>query len=303
MFITTRRIIKFTWQNFWRNIWLSFVTITIVTLALLNVNALLVLNVLGERAVSAVQDKLDLSVSFTAQTSEDIVAQARGYLQSLSQVRTVTAFTPDEVLQKFKNDNANQPDVLASLDEIDGNPFGAQLVITAHSPDDFAFILEALKNPQYASSIEETDFNDYHEMIDKITSVSRQLRNTGIVLGVVFTLIALLIVFNTIRVAIYTHREEIAIMRLVGASDLFVRAPFLMEGLVYSLLAVLICMGIVFPTLHLVEPSLDSFLGSSSHLVNNFQQQFWFIFGTQFVVFSVLNMFATALALRRYLKI
>ncbi|MEK7665954.1 MAG: permease-like cell division protein FtsX [Patescibacteria group bacterium] len=301
--ISAPRILKFAWQNFWRNVWLSLITITILTLALLNVNALIVLNMIGDRAIIAIESKLDLSVSFLPETSEEIIAQARGYLDGLAQVRTITYYTPDEVLANFREENAGQPEVLASLDELDGNPLGAQLVITASNPDDFAFILEALQNPQYASSIEETDYNDYEQMIDKITATSRQIRNGGLVVGAIFVLIALMIVFNTIRVAIYTHREEIGIMRLVGASSLFVRAPFLLEAVTYALCAVFISMGVLYPVLIFIEAPLTNFLGVESYLVGGFGEQFWIIVWTEFIVFALLSMLATSLAMRKYLRL
>lgn len=303
VFVLLPRIAKFAWQNFWRNFWLSFMTITILTLALLNVNALIVLNMIGERAIASVESKLDLSVSFVPEASDEIVAQARGYLTGLSQVRTITFYRPDEVLARFADEHATEPEVLASLDEIDGNPFGAQLVITANDPDDFPFILEALKNPLYASSIDEADYNDYRSMIDRINATSRQIQNGGLVIGILFTIIALLIVFNTIRVAIYTHREEIGIMRLVGASSLFIRAPFLIEAVVYSFLAVLICLGFVYPVLRLVDAPLTNFLGSDSHLLKQFIEQLWMIAGSEFIAFSLLSIVATGLAMRKYLRI
>lgn len=303
-FLSGARIVKFAWQNFWRNGWLSLVTITILVLALLNANALIVLNVIGQRAVEAVESKLDLSVSFKPDTSEDLIAEARGYLAGLSQVRTITYLTPEEALVAFKEDFANDPEVLASLEEIDGNPLGAELIITAHDPNDFAFIVEALQHPQFASSIEETDYDDYQTMIDKINATTRQVQNGGIVVGTIFTLIALLIVFNSIRVAIYTHREEIAIMRLVGASGFFVRAPFLVEAFFYTFIALLITAAIVYPLLTVIEPSLNTFFGTTqTGLVSFYKQNALVLIGVEFATFAVLTILSTSLAMNRHLKV
>ncbi|MEK9130699.1 MAG: hypothetical protein AAB429_01125, partial [Patescibacteria group bacterium] len=89
------RIIKFAIQNFWRNIWLSVITITILVLTLLIVNMLLTLGVLGQTAVKAVQAKIDVSVSFVPGTSEEMMINARGYLQSLPQVKDAAAPVPE----------------------------------------------------------------------------------------------------------------------------------------------------------------------------------------------------------------
>lgn len=302
--IALYRIIKFAIQNFWRNIWLSVITITILVLTLLIVNMLLTLSVLGQTAVRAVQAKIDVSVSFVPGTSEEMMVNARGYLQSLPQVKDARYLNPDEVLAEFKSKNANKPDVLASLEEVGGNPFGGQIIITAHDPNDFPFILEALDNPQFKPVIEDKDFQSHEDIIGAINQTIDSLRLGGIIIGLFFLLITVVIVVNTIRVAIYTHREEIGIMRLVGASDALVRGPFLVEAVGYTLVAIGISVVVLYFFLLVGEPPLDRFFGNTpTGLTAYFVRNFWLIFGAEFVVLSVLNMLATVLAMRRYLKV
>lgn len=303
-FVSLFRIVKFALQNFWRNIWLSVITVTILVLTLFIVNILLILNVVGETAVRAVESKIDVSVAFVPDASEDIILSARGYLLSLPQVKDVEYRTAEEVLIEFRQANANRPDVLASLDEVGSNPFGGELVIKAHNPEDFAFILEALESPEYSPYIESKDFRDHEVIIARINQTIDRIRIGGIVLGSVFVFITVLIVFNTIRVAIYTHREEIGIMRLVGASSLFVRTPFLFEAILYTLLAVVISIAILYPLIGVLEPLLDQFFESTpTHLLAFFNENFLLIFGTQFVAFAILNMISTVFAMRKYLRV
>ncbi len=298
------RIIKFAIQNFWRNIWLSVITITILVLTLLIVNMLLTLGVLGQTAVKAVQAKIDVSVSFVPGTSEEMMINARGYLQSLPQVKDARYLNSDEVLAEFKTKNANKPDVLASLEEVGGNPFGGQIIITAHDPSDFPFILEALDNPQFKPVIQDKDFQSHEEIIGAINQTINRVRLGGILIGLFFLLIATVIVINTIRVAIYTHREEIGIMRLVGASGALVRGPFLVEAVFYTLVAIGISVVVLYLLLLASEPSLDRFFGNTpTGLTSYFVQHFWLIFGAEFVALSLLNMSATVFATRRYLKV
>ena len=304
VFLSTYRISKFALQNFWRNIWLSIITVTILVLTLMIVNTLLTLNVLGQTAVKAVQAKIDVSVSFVPGTSEELMTAARGYLLSLPQVKSARYLNPEEVLAEFKDKNANKPDVLASLEEVGGNPFGGQITITANNPDDFPFILEALDNPQFKPSIQEKDFQSHEEIIGAINQTIDRVRLGGIAIGLFFLLITVLIVVNTIRVAIYTHREEIGIMRLVGASAALVRGPFLVEAILYTLVALLVTIAVLFPVLGVIEPSLDRFFGNTpTGLTGYFLAHFWLIFGGQFIVLTLVNMLSTAFAMRRYLKV
>lgn len=303
-FIALYRVIRFALQSFWRNIWLSVITITILVLTLFIFNALFIINIVGSTAVKAVEEKIDVSVSFVPGADVDTVAAARGYLMSLPQVKDARLLTAEEVLADFTAKNVNKPEVLASLEEVGGNPFGSQVIITAHDPSDFPFILEALQNPAYSSAIEEKDFQSHETIIGAINQTIDRARLVGFGIGIFFTLIAILIVVNTIRVAIYTHREEIGIMRLVGASGTLIRAPFLVEAIFYAVVALLIVAVALIPLLGVLEPALDAFfVNTPTGLVTAYTQNALMIFGAQFIGLCLLNVISTSFALRRYLHV
>ncbi|MEK7451929.1 MAG: FtsX-like permease family protein, partial [Patescibacteria group bacterium] len=184
------------------------------------------------------------------------------------------------------------------------NPFGPTIIIKAHSAKDFDIIIEALNNPQFREGIREKDFSDYQEIVGKIRTTTSNIRTAGIVLSGIFFLIALLIIFNTVRVAIFIHREEIGIMRLVGASSNFIRSPFLIETVLLSLFSILIVMAIVYPTLALIDPKLSQYFGpNSTGIVSYFEQNGLMIFGTQFLGLLFVTMVSTTLAMGKYLKV
>ena len=222
----------------------------------------------------------------------------------LPQVKDARYLTPDEVLAKFKADNVSKPEVLASIDEVGANPFGGQIIVSAHNPADFPFILEALENPEFKQYIQEKDFQSHETIISAINATIDKVRLGGIVIGAIFVLISILIIVNTIRVAIYTHRDEIGIMRLVGASASFIRAPFLVESVLYTLIAMLVSIAILYPLLGVVEPSLDAFfVNTPTNLLAYFNQNFLTIFGAEFIGLVVLNLISTSVAMRRYLRV
>jgi cell division transport system permease protein len=265
---------------------------------------MILINVLASAALQSVERKVEVSLYFTPEASENTVKSAQGYLLGLSQVRDVQFVSADESLKIFSERHADNPTILSSLEEVGGNPFGASLVISAVSPDDFPFILEAMETPEYAPIIKEKDFTDYAVIIERIKTLSERVRLGGIMLSIFFALIAVLIIFNTIRVAIYVHRDEIAIMKLVGANDWFIRGPFLLEALLYSLVAVtLIAGGMLFLT-SAFEPYVASYFGDINvSVAQYFQENALVIFGAQLLALSALSLLTTMYAMRRYLRV
>ncbi|MBU4332729.1 permease-like cell division protein FtsX [Patescibacteria group bacterium] len=310
MFISLFRLTKLTLQNFFRNIWLSIVTLTIVILALISINILITLNVLTNTAVETIKDKIDISLYFKPEVSGDQVYTVKAKIETFDKVANVDYISPDQALVEFRARHEDNPLLMASLDELDGNPLGATLVIKAKNLEDYASILAKIQGPEfgeYANFIQETNFNDYELVIGKLNKFSKKVQTVGIVVIGIFLLITILIIFNTIRIAIYTHQEEISIMRLVGATSWFIRGPFLMESALYGLFAWGITMTIIFPFLNFARPHLMIFLGTQASegfdIVVYFQENFLSIFGFQLVLIVLLSMISSNIAIRRYLRV
>lgn len=304
MFTSIYRVIKFAFQNFWRNFWLSIITISMLVLTLLTVNILVVLNLVTDKAIAFVENRIEVSVYFNENANVSKVSEALTYLRTLSQVKDVQEIPADEALLAFKQRHANDPAILSSLDELGKNPFGPTFVIKAYKAKDFDSIIAALDNPRFRDEIRQKDFSDYQSIVGKIRQTTAEIRMGGLILSGIFFLIALLIIFNTVRIAIFIHRDEIGIMRLVGASSGFIRAPFLVETILLSLFSVLLVMAIVYPSLAFIEPKLNQYFGSeTTSLVSYFEQNGWKIFGAQFLALIFVTMGSTSLALRKHLKV
>lgn len=303
-FLSFYRVIKFTAQNILRNFWLSFISLTIFLLTLLTINTMILLNVLADAALESVERKVEVSLYFKPDTSEEMVKSAQGFLLGLAQVRDVEYVSADEALAIFAARHQDNPTILSSLEEVGGNPFGDALIISAESSDDFPFILEAMDTPEFSPLIKEKDFTDYEVIIERIKMLSERVRWAGITLSIFFALIAVLIIFNTIRVAIYVHREEIAIMKLVGANDWFIRGPFLLEALLYSFLATVIMALALLLATGALEPYVANYFGDIDvSVAEYFRTNLLSIFGVQFIVLSLLSLLTTMYAMRRYLRV
>lgn len=304
MFSALFRILKFSSQDFWRNFWLSTATVVVLVLTLVSINFLITLNFLTKTAVAEVENKIDVSIYFKQGVAESEIGNIKSYLLSLSEVKDVIYISPEEALREFEKKHANDAIIKESLEEVGKNPLGATLVIRAHDTADYPEILEVFDDTQYANIIQEKNFEDHEAVIKKIDSISEKATTTGFGIAGLFAVIAVLIGFNTVRMTIYTHREEIGVMKLVGAANWFVRAPYVASGIFYGIFAILFTIILIFPAIGFAEPYLAGFFGGSEfNLLGYFSNNFLQIFGWQFVGVVLLNMVTSTLAVGRYLKV
>ena len=304
MIQTFFRIIKFALQNFFRNFWLSLATLTIIIITVLLVNIIVAINQIKIATLTAVQEQVDISLDFNQAVTEADVMKVRKDLQADPRIQEVTLVTPDENLEHFKTRYPDIGDKI--LPVLERNPLGYSLTIRAKNLDDYDQLLKDLDEKKaFADLFKKTYFNDYRLLTSKASAISDKINVGAIGLAGIFFVIALIIVFNTIRVSIYTHRDEIAIMRLVGATNWFIRTPFLIESILYSLIACAIVIGVVMISSRLLQPTLDHFFidFTKIDLVQYFSQNGVNIFGTELIVTATINMLSSAVALRRYLRI
>jgi cell division transport system permease protein len=305
-FTSPYRIFIFAWQSFWRNFWLSLVTITIIILTFISINFLIVVNVISDTAVNIIKEKVNISLYFYPNITEPQVMEAKTYLSSLTQVKEINFISQKEALEQFRLLHAQDKTIIQSLEELNSNPLGSTLQIKAKKIEDYPEIIKVLDNSKYKELIIEKDFDDnkVKTYIAKIKNLSENIKKIGLFTTGIFVLIGLLIVFNTIRVAIYTHRDEISVMKLVGASNWFIRSPFIIEAVFYGIIACLASIIIVFPTLKFIQPYLNSFfLTEEFNISRYFIQNFFKIFGAELIIIIVLNVISSSIAIRRYLKV
>jgi cell division transport system permease protein len=294
------RIVKFSLQDISRNIWLSMVTVIILTLALFSVNMLLVVKVIGTAAVGAVKEKIDISLYINPEADEKEVLALKAQISNLSDVKGAVYISKEEALESFKSKNSDNPEVLQALRELGKNPLTPTLVITPVDAENSDSLIHEL-NKIESDIIDSRNFTDHKQLLSKIDSVTDKVTKAGIFLSIVFTLITLLVIFNSVRVAIYTHNMEINVMRLVGAPNSFIFWPFLLSGIIYALLGIISIVFLFYPFLGLLQPYLETFfVGYNINIVDYFNANFISIFGLQFASIAAINILASWWAVRRY---
>jgi cell division transport system permease protein len=296
------RVIKFSLQDISRNIWLSVVTVIILTLAVFSVNMLLVVKVIGSAAVGAVKEKVDISLYLNPEADEKEILALKAQIANLSGVKEVGYISKEQALELFKSKNSDNPEVLQALRELGKNPLTPTLVIAPKNVEASDGLIHELNKIQ-SEIIDSRNFSDHKMLLDKINSVTDKVTKAGLFLSLVFILITLLVIFNSVRVAIYTHNMEINIMRLVGAPNSFIFWPFLFSGIIYSLLGIGAIIFLFYPFLGLLQPYLEAFfVDYSINIVDYFNVNFIEIFGLEFAGTALINVVAAWWAVRRYAR-
>ena len=296
------RIIKFSFQEIVRNMSLSVMTVLILILMLLSINTLMVVRVLTDESIAAVKKQIDVSIYFNPEATTDEIQEIRDYVNAFPEVEQESFLTSDEVFVNFKKNYADSTDVLSSLNEIGTNPLGPTLIIKTRDPKDYSKIIKALSVPEYENIIEAKTFGDTETAIDRIHVITTNVQKFTYFLTILFAVIAFIIIFNTIRVAIYTQRTEIGIKRLVGATSWFIRGPYLVESLLFTIISVGLTYVLVDFFLKFLDPYISVIFDKSNLLSNYLSQNLVSILGIEFGVVFLLTIVSSGLAMRRYLK-
>ena len=208
----------------------------------------------------------------------------------------------DEALENFKEQHADDPTVLQTLDELDENPLLASLNVKAKELNQYGAIAEYLEAPVLSDVVEKVTYAQNKIVIDRLISISRTLERGALLLTIFLALLAITITFNTIRLAIFSNSEQIEIMRLVGASNSFIRGPYIVEGIVYGAVAALIGFLILIPVINFASPHLANFI-LEVDLAGYFVSNWLRIFLYELLFGAALGVVSSVFAIRKYLKI
>lgn len=293
------RVCKTGVRHFWRNGWLSAATISVMALALSMILGVLLFSVLMGALVDNLKSKLDVSAYFQLDAPEEEILKIKNELSARAEVKRVEYVSSAEALTRFKDRYKDDQTILASLSELDGKVFEASLNIGARNPEDFSSITDFLNAPARLTLISKVRENK--DVIGRLSAVITGIKTVGFAISVLLAAIAALICFNTIRMAIYTLRDEVNIMKLVGGTNWFVRGPFLVDGCLYGIASSLVVMLIFYPAVFALSPSIARFfpgINLLDYFVANFMLLWFILFG----IGVLLGVSGSMIAIRKYLK-
>ncbi len=302
MFTSLKRTIKTGWKNFSRNIALSVATISIMIMVISLATLLFLLGPISDILISDIEEKVDVSVYFKEDVSPEDILAAEEEIYKISEVKEIEYVSKDQALERFTENHKDDPDLLESLTEVGYNPFLASLNIRAWEVSQYGQVASFLETGPFKDLIDKVDYYQRKPVIDKVYALISSINKTGIFFSILLGAIAILVAFNTIRIAIYNSNKEISIMRLVGASNWFIRGPFLIQGIIVGVFAALITLLITLVVCWGLNSRIGLIIPEVS-MLGLLAGNFWMLLLIQLATGTGLGVISSLIATRKYLKI
>ncbi|MDP3953715.1 MAG: permease-like cell division protein FtsX [bacterium] len=304
MFTKLYRLMKYSFQNFWRQRLLSIATMVVILLVLMVFQGIFVFGAIGDAALTSIREKIDISIFFEPNVSEDDILALRAQIErELAEVREVTYISRDEALEQFKARHQSDEAIQQALEELEDNPLSASLNIKTKETEQLPVVAAYLRNIVPEAMVDEISYNeDNKAVIDRLTAIIAVSGLAGLVLALFLAIVAVLVAFNTILLGIYSNRDEVSIMRLVGAPNFFIRGPFIGLGVIYGVLTATVVTSLTIPLVYVIAPYASLFVPGFD-LVAWFWGSFLLLYLGQIGLGSGIGVLSSVIAINRYLEI
>ncbi len=313
MFVALKRILRSGFVGFWRNAFVSFTSIIVMVVALFVIASTLFNSYSLESALLDFQNRVDINLYFVVDASTEQINALKAEIESLPEVQSVTLTTREQALAEFRERHRNDELILQGLEQLGENPLGASLAIRARETQQYEGIATFLNERQAKETvanplIDRVNYQKNKDAIDRLTNLIETERRQNEIISLVLVIIAAFVMFNTVKLAIYNSREEIAVMRLVGASNYYITMPFVIIGVMQGLIAGILVLLLLYPALMWDETLFYPFPFFNSSDVQEFLLSY---FVSDFVTIAVvivgggilISAVSSFLAVRKYLHV
>ncbi|MEK7664629.1 MAG: permease-like cell division protein FtsX [Patescibacteria group bacterium] len=304
MLTNFKRIFKFAINDFSRNKGISVAAVFVLIVTIMLATSLLFFQAATNFLILQIQEKIDITAYFREDVEEEDILKARDEILKISpDIKNVEYVSKDQAMQIFTENHKNDDVFLKALEEVGTNPFLPSLNIkTSGDPAQYQEIANILQASEFGEIIDRVDFSQKKNTIEKIFSITSNVNNSGLLLSLILVIVAVLVVFSTIKLAIDGSKEEIGTMKIVGASNWFIRGPFIVQGAIYGFLAFLVCILISFLLTYFINQKLEAVL-PGFNIFNYFLNNFWFFALIQLIFGVGLGVSSSFIVVRRYLNV
>ncbi len=299
-----KRTIKAGAISFWRNGSVSLASVLIMTVTLTVISMIVFSGVVLSSTLDTIKNKVDINVYFVKSASEDQILSITQQVQKLPEVANVEYISRKDAYDRFREKHQGEDATLQALDEIGENPLPASMNIKAKDPSQYDGIVAFLQQKEGSANdiIDKINYAKNKQAIDALSRIINASNKLGLLLVIFFAIVSILITFNTVRLAIYIFREEISVMRLVGASETYIRGPFVTVGLLYGIVSAIITILVLFPMAHWAGEWTEK-LGTGVNLFSYYQDNLIPLILLLLGSGAALGAVSSYLAIRRYLKV
>lgn len=271
-------------------------------MALFVAAALLFLGFATTHIARILEDKVDISVYFIPKASEENILDVKSQLLGFEEVKNVEYISQDKALDVFRERHKDNALITASLEELEENPLRASLNIKAYQASSYSSIAEFLSSGSIGSLVEKVDYRENKNLIERLFAITGNIKKAGLAVSAVLSVIAILVAFNTVRLAIYNEKDSIAIMRLVGAGDWFIRGPFIVQGMLVGFFAALLSMLVVTTLIIVFSQRLNALIPGLD-MLTYFKANISLFLVVELGGGVVLGSVSSFIAIRNYLKV
>lgn len=305
--LTFVRMCRYGINNFSRNTWLTIAATAVMTITLLIIFMTLAARQVLVDTVDQIKDKVDMSIYVKTDTSSEDARKIRDEIAKLSDVKSVTYISPSEARADFANQNKGDAQTLEALNEATNKLPGTfrVAIVDINNPSQLDhFVKTSALYKAHADPNREPSFSgERRSAIENIGAATKFAERVGLVASLIFIIISSLIVFNTIRMAIFNRKEEIQMMKLIGADRNFIRGPFIVEAVVYGFIAAILATILGMVALYGVKQKLADYQIAIDGTVQLATVYIGFVLLAMIVAGSLIGVISSLLATRKYLKI
>ncbi len=306
LFINIKRIIRSGFHNFIRSGFTSIASVLVMMVTLFVITSLIFIQASLNSSLNDIKEKVDVTVYFVPGAGELDIKGIESSLENLPEIKEITYTSQETALMNFKEKHANDYLTLQAIDELDENPLGASLNIKAQDPSQYEGISRYFESDNSLSNgaftiIEKIDYHQNKIVIDRLTSIINGAQRLGFIVSLILILLSIIITFNTIRLIIYMSREEINIMKLVGAGGRYIQGPFIISGIFVGATASVLTILLFIPISIWLGNQMTDFLGINlySYYKSNFLQLFIILLSSGIILGGISSSLATARYLRK----
>lgn len=302
-----KRIFKQGAKSWVRNKTVSISSIFILTITLIIFSSILLWNAIFNNSIDKLENKVDISIYIRPDLDSDNqdVLNLKNKISKMSEVSNISFISKEDAFIKYKEENVNNPAISESLNFIGNNPFGSRFLIKAKTINDYGIlysnIQKGIEVNNLSDIIYKINYVDIKSNIDNLQKLTIWFSNVGLMIVGLFVIMSILIIYNTTRISIFVFRNEIGVMKLVGASNFFIRGPFLVEAGISGAISAVVATLVSYPISYYISTKSLTFLGGFD-ILRYYESNVLLLFVILFIFSFIVSIVSSFLATRKYLK-